>query len=446
MSRSMQVVLLWAGTSTLACMFALSWLPAAFDGDTYYPIGVDSFYHARRILDAVAAPEAYYEFDPLIHAPEGSLLVWPWAYDRVAAAIVSGVKAVSTATDPMAVLSYLPVACTPINVALVIAVGVLAGLPRWGVVFVAFAYCVSPLTRELHAVGRIDHHYVEHLFFLASLAAGMAYLKAPSPARAVMLGLVLGTAPAFHNGLFMLQGFFGVTVFVLWLRGLLALGRTTRYFAAALLVSTLAVLLPSEPFVAFEWHFYYLGWFHLSAAIFTATAIWWLSGHGPQRGNILAFVSVAGIIGLAADRPRWAFPGRRSPRAPRCNGSPQHRDGDCGGRRGLRDRALFRAHMAATRDRRRTDRGADPRNGAPADLTRSNAPRRRGFSIATAAIPLFRLADSHLTARAVDRTSSCTHPDGTKIPRNRCKRLLRCDATARAEQPGHLSPASPDIA
>ena len=47
MSRSMQWVLLWASASTVACLFALSWLPAAFDGDTYTPIGADSFYHAR---------------------------------------------------------------------------------------------------------------------------------------------------------------------------------------------------------------------------------------------------------------------------------------------------------------------------------------------------------------------------------------------------------------
>ena len=300
MSRTTVLILLWAGASTLACVFALSWLPAAFDGDTYYPIGVDSFYHARRILDTVADPKAYYEFDTLIHAPEGSLLVWPWGYDRVAAAIVSGVMALSTATDPLAVLSYVPVSSAPINVALVIAVCVLAGLPRWGTFLVAFAYCVSPLTRELHAVGRIDHHYVEHLFFLASLAAGMAYLKAPSPARAAILGLVLGTAPAFHNGLFMLQGFFGVTIFVLWLRGLLVLGSTAKYFAVALLVSTLAVLLPSEPFVAFQWSFYYLGWFHLATAIFTGTAIGWFSVTAPRRGTIVAFVSVAALIGWVA--------------------------------------------------------------------------------------------------------------------------------------------------
>jgi hypothetical protein len=33
------------------------------------PLGNDSFYHARRILDAVRDPSAFYQFDAKIHAP-----------------------------------------------------------------------------------------------------------------------------------------------------------------------------------------------------------------------------------------------------------------------------------------------------------------------------------------------------------------------------------------
>ena len=300
MSRTTALILLWAGASTLACVFALSWLPAAFDGDVYYPIGADSFYHARRILDAVADPDAYYEFDALIHAPDGSLLTWPWAYDRIVATIVTGVMAVSGMSDPKSVLAYVPVAIAPINVALVIAIGLLTGLPRSGLAMLALAYAVSPLTRELHAVGRIDHHDVEHLFFLASLTAGMAFLKAPSPMRAVILGGVLGVAPAFHNGLFVLQGFLGGTVVVLWLRGLLAIDRTARYFASALLLATVAILWSSEPFHQFEWAFYHLGWFHLLAAMLTAGMVWWLARHDANRRNILWFFAVVIVAGWIA--------------------------------------------------------------------------------------------------------------------------------------------------
>ncbi|MCZ6664846.1 MAG: hypothetical protein O7B81_06045 [Gammaproteobacteria bacterium] len=300
MSRSMQWVLLWASASTVACLFALSWLPAAFDGDTYTPIGADSFYHARRILDTVADPHAFYEFDTAIHAPEGSLLTWPWAYDRMAAWIVAGAMKLGAAADPMAVLAYLPVATVPISVGLVIVLGLLSGLPRWAVVALASAYAVSPLTRELHAVGRIDHHFVEHFFFLASLCAGMAWLKAPTPARAVLFGAVLGVAPGFHNGLFVLQAFLGGAIVVLWLRGLLELRRTESWFAAALVISSLAILLPSEPFRAFEWAFYYLGWFHLLSAMLSAALVCWLAGRAPNRLNIYVLAAVSLTVGFLA--------------------------------------------------------------------------------------------------------------------------------------------------
>ena len=68
----------------------------------------------------------------------------------------------------------------------------------------------------------------------------------------MVFGAVLGIAPGFHNGLFVLQAFLGGTIVLLWLRGLLELRRTESWFAAALVVSSLAILLPSEPFRAFE--------------------------------------------------------------------------------------------------------------------------------------------------------------------------------------------------
>jgi hypothetical protein len=296
----MQSVLVWAAASTVACLFALSWLPAAFDGDAYYPIGADSFYHARRILDTIANPGRYYEFDAAIHAPDGSLLTWPWAYDRMAAWVVATAMKLGAAADPMAILVYLPVAMVPVNLGLIMVIGVLAGLPRWGGVLLALAYAVSPLTRELHAVGRIDHHYVEHFFFLASAGAGMAWLKAPNRARAVACGGVLGVAPAFHNGLFVLQVFLLSAVVVLWLRRLLALGRTETWFAAALLSTSLAILLPSEPFRSFQWAFYYLGWFHLLAAGASAVLVCWLARRRPSRLDVgLLLVAALTIACLA---------------------------------------------------------------------------------------------------------------------------------------------------
>ena len=55
MSRSMQWVLLWASASTVACLFALSWLPAAFDGDTYTQASA----LARGLLMNSSMPEGF---------------------------------------------------------------------------------------------------------------------------------------------------------------------------------------------------------------------------------------------------------------------------------------------------------------------------------------------------------------------------------------------------
>jgi hypothetical protein len=65
-------VLIWAFVSAewqlLAC--ALTFPTATWHGE-HFPVGNDSFYHARRILDAVRDLSAFYQFDPRIHAPEG---------------------------------------------------------------------------------------------------------------------------------------------------------------------------------------------------------------------------------------------------------------------------------------------------------------------------------------------------------------------------------------
>ena len=63
-------------------------MSAARIGGEYFPMGNDSFYHAARILEAVQDPAAFFQFDPKIHAPEGSLLVWPWGYDYFMAKLV----------------------------------------------------------------------------------------------------------------------------------------------------------------------------------------------------------------------------------------------------------------------------------------------------------------------------------------------------------------------
>ena len=49
-------------------------MPAATVDGSFVPVGPDSFYHARPILDAAIGDTGFYQFDHRIHMPEGSML------------------------------------------------------------------------------------------------------------------------------------------------------------------------------------------------------------------------------------------------------------------------------------------------------------------------------------------------------------------------------------
>ena len=56
MSRGFINALLWLAAGSTAFVVALVWAPAVYVDGQYLPTGHDSFYHARRILDAVNSP------------------------------------------------------------------------------------------------------------------------------------------------------------------------------------------------------------------------------------------------------------------------------------------------------------------------------------------------------------------------------------------------------
>lgn len=293
-------VLVWIATSVMAVTFALSWLPAVFDGTHYVPLGPDSFYHARRMLDVAADPHAFYQFDSMIHAPDGSLLTWPWAYDFAAGYAARLLMPLLGITDPMRVLVYIPVVFVLVNSAVLLALGVHFRLPRFAFYLLAGCYALSPLTRELHAVGQLDHHFLEQLCFFAALLSGSQWLRRSTPLSALTAGAVLGAAPALHNGLFVLQIFLLGGLLLLWLRRLFEPGVSVYYFGVALVGMTILILLPSEPFYRGEWSYYYLGWFHLAAACATAMAALVLCWFKPNSRSVLVGMLVLIALGLVA--------------------------------------------------------------------------------------------------------------------------------------------------
>ena len=289
-------VVLWLTASTLAFLLCLYGFAGTLAQGVFLPADQDSFYHARRILDAIPDPLMMYQFDPRIHAPEGSWITWPWAYDMMMAFIGRGLMALTGAKDPMSVLAFVAPAWVFVNAAILLGVARRLGLSLPLQAIALLCYALSSLTRTLHRVGMLDHHYVEHTFVLALLFFGLGWFQQMSNRRrAVWLGVALGMAPAFHNGLFILQLPVLIALACLWwLRRPIPV-RAATAFTLSLLITTAVFLLPSQPFRLGMFSFYLHSWFHLYIAVCTSVVCLYmaLSRRGTRS---LALLLVIGAL------------------------------------------------------------------------------------------------------------------------------------------------------
>ena len=264
-------VVLWLGGSALAFLLCMYDLSGTLVQGVFLPTDQDSFYHARRILDAVPNPLQMYQFDPRIHAPEGSWVTWPWAYDMMMAFIAKALMTVTGVQDPRSVLAFVAPAWVFVNIALLIGVTKRLQLSLALQAIAVFCFAASTLTRTLHRVGMLDHHYIEQTFVLAMIFLGLGWFqKIGDQRRAALLGFALGIAPAFHNGLFILQLPLLITLLCLWWLGRPLPMLAMRAFAFALVLTTTVFLLPSEPFREGMFSFYLHSWFHLYIAVCSA--------------------------------------------------------------------------------------------------------------------------------------------------------------------------------
>jgi len=292
---------LWLFCGTCAFLLSMYPLSAAVVGGVYIPADPDSFYHAHRILDSLDAPWRLYQFDPMIHAPEGSWITWPWAYDTIMATIAHVAVHDFGVRQPLSVLAFVAPLWTFVDAAmlLVITRRLELSLP---VRCIALAcYACLPLTQLLHRVGMIGHHFVEFSFVLATLMTGLGWFRdMGNVRRAAALGVVLGMAPAFHNGDFILQLPVLATLMMRWLLGLPPAPRATWAFAASLWVATLVMLLPSEPFRRFMFSFTEQSWFHLYVATCTAAlaCLFARLRRAPGAAAILAAVAAAMLAAI----------------------------------------------------------------------------------------------------------------------------------------------------
>ncbi len=299
MTASFRSFLLVIVATLVALVAQLETLSGSYTPDGYVPWGNDAFYHARRILDAVEDPESFYQFDRRIHAPEGSLIVWPWGYDYLMAAVVRGGLALGLHHDPMTILAYVPVAAVAIAMLLLFSISRSLDLSAVPTLLLMLCFALLPLTGALHGVGRVDHHWAEFLAILAFVAGALGWSANPaSRLRAGLLGLALGFAPAFHTGLFVLQAVLLVFLGLTWLRGARWPTTSLATFAVTLLASTVAILLPSLPFQQGIFEYFLLSWFHLYVAVVTAVLAVVLGRLSPSWSGVLTLGLLALVLAV----------------------------------------------------------------------------------------------------------------------------------------------------
>lgn len=303
MKPSVAYSVIWLVASTIAVVMALQLDSAAFVDGRYIPVGNDSFYHARRILDAAIGVRGFYQFDNMIHVPEGSWLNWPWAYDYLMARALAMAVWIRPSIEPMAFLAHVPVAWVFVNMGLLTMIGRQIRLAAAPTAIVLVGFALLPLTQTLHGVGIIDHHYIELSFVLATVWSGLRYFSASNrAANAIVLGIILGTAPAFHNGLFILQIPVLACVLVQWLRRRAPRIESLAWLAGTLTVSTLLACLPSMPFRVMQFEFWTLSWFHLYVASCSGLCLIFFGWRPVAKLNIgfLLLVATAMVMPILA--------------------------------------------------------------------------------------------------------------------------------------------------
>jgi len=304
MSRQVQLLTVWAICSLIAALVALQFSEAAYEekSGTWVPVSNDSFYHARRIIDAADSVFGLQQFDNKIHVPEGSWITWPWAYDWLMARALQGWQQLNPNGEPMAFLAKVPVYWTFVNSAILLGICVALGLAVPWTALVLLGYALSPLTMLLHGVGIIDHHYIEYTFVLLTVYTGLLWLNHPERNfSAVLLGITLGSAPAFHNGLFILQLPVLLTLAILWLRRDTPPQPAMAMLSTSLIITTLLILLPAETFRTGQFNYAVLSWFHLYIA---AASTLLISCFGRLRYSGIILLGLL-ATGLALLIPIW---------------------------------------------------------------------------------------------------------------------------------------------
>ena len=292
-------ILLWLVATVIGVFLSMLVIDSAFFEGEYIPMGNDSFYHARRMLDTAFGDRGFYQFDERTHVPDGSWIPWPWAYDYLMGQAAVLAQWLRPSTDPLGFLSYVPVVWIAINAALFLAAAGQAGLTLAYRATAMLAFALAPFVQLMHMVGKVDHHFIEFTFVLLVTWLGLCWFsRKQSRASAIGLGLALGLAPGFHNGLFILQIPVLVGVGLLWLRGEQFPRRDLHALALSLVAASVVIVLPSEPFRQGLFEFGLLSWFHLYAAACTSVVLVFVGWRRYDKKSLLILGGICVLLAI----------------------------------------------------------------------------------------------------------------------------------------------------
>lgn len=269
----------------------------------WFPLEQDSFFHARRILDAAKDLGAFYEFDPKIQAPEGAWLSYPWLYDYGLGLVLKFFMWLFPKANPVKIMNHFPLGFLALNNWIFLALtGTLELKPKHRFL-AALCFILLPLNVRLHMLGHLDHHAAEYTFVLLTLWLGLEFFKCPHKRwPAVALGLGFALAPGVQCGLIVLQAWFLMALFLEWcLNGKINQDYQLSLFIKAFSLGQVLVLLPSEPFRKFMFFLHFLSWFHALVAVITVSTVCYLRRYHYSKRHFFQLL----ILLLLLSAPAW---------------------------------------------------------------------------------------------------------------------------------------------
>lgn len=268
---------------------ALAWRTQTFSEAGRVPIGYDAFFHARRALQW--SQGGIQSFDTSIHAPEGSWLVWPWAWDTLLGLLTKASWALGL--DSLELALAAPVVLGVVNLALLSKLAIRLGSSRLMAAVAVLGVGLSPSFLMTHAFGSIDHHALELTVVVSALVLLIWVSTSRSNLSAVSLGGVLGFSHAVHPGLFIWHLPLIVAALVQWGHNDSWPRRITLMIALGLVVGAMLAALPEDAVWAGLFQFDVLSLFHLYLTLLTATGLVVVALVRPKWRHIAALAPLA---------------------------------------------------------------------------------------------------------------------------------------------------------